>query len=163
LANPAVTIPTEIVPLKLVFTSFGNETFDPEVANPTCSPAGTALQLTQGSPLFLAHPLYADDVQVGDGQYVNNFQRANFWSYTKPGAINSGYSINLKRTTTPDVTVPVTGGDVVAGTCGDIGLMDYATWDNYVQTQLIPFLSTYIAPTSLPVFLFSNVVLYDGS
>ena len=43
---------TVIVPVRLVFTSFGNATFDPNQKDQMCSPKGSASLLVSASPLF---------------------------------------------------------------------------------------------------------------
>ena len=91
-----------MIPIKLVFNSFGGATFDPTAADATCSPKGTALLLTQKSPIFnditLAH--------VGTGQYVSLFQRANYFT------INKHYTVELQPTTLGVQQIGVNGGNV---------------------------------------------------
>jgi hypothetical protein len=50
LKNPATTIPLVIVPVKFVFAN--GDTFDLSAPDPTCSPAGTPLDLFLNSPLL---------------------------------------------------------------------------------------------------------------
>jgi hypothetical protein len=161
------TIGAVIVPVKLVFQSFGNATFDPSASDATCSPHGSALALARVSPLFNPVIGYVGGTSIGTGEYVDLFQRANYYSQTKPTGINPNYHVNLARSVVATITVPVTGGDVVTGTCGNIGLMDFATWDNYIQTQLMPLLAAQSPPisppTTLTIFLLYNTVLYQGS
>lgn len=168
LTVPSSNIKAVIIPLRLVFQSFGNTTFDPSIADPTCSPAGPAVRLVKASPLFNDIAAYPGGTSVGTGEYVDLFQRANYFSKTNSTTgINPNYHVILNYAQSPVVTVPVTGGDVVAGTCGNLGLMDFSTWDTYLQTQLFPLLasqSPQIAPPiTLPIFLLYNVVLYNGS
>src|SRR5262249_41247802 len=111
-AHPAVSIPTVLVPLKLVFSSFGDAAFDANAADPPGSPPGSAPDLVPHSPAFLPHPLYADTVRVGTGQYASNFQRANFWSDVQPGGANPKYAVNLKLADPIAFTVPISGGSV---------------------------------------------------
>ncbi len=159
-------VPTMIVPIKLVFNSFSNATFDPNLKD-ACSPKGSASLLVSESPLFKPIDGYPGGTYIGNGEYVDLFQRANYFTYTNPSGINPNYHTNLLYAHAPEVTVPVSGGDVVAGTCGNIGLIDYSTWDNYVQGTLFPLLHNtnpnLVPPTKLAVFLLYNVVLYEGT
>jgi len=145
-------IPTIIIPIKLVFNSFGGATFDPTAADATCSPKGTALLLTQKSPIFnditLAH--------VGTGQYVSLFQRANYFT------INKRYTVELQPTTLGVQQIGVNGGNVQNTPCGMVASLDIGAWDNYVQNTLMPALSAQITPATFPIFLFYNVVLTDN-
>jgi hypothetical protein len=169
-ANTAATslINAQVIPIQFVFNSFGAYVADPTAADPTCSPAGTAQALTDASPIFNAIPGKIWGTSVGTGQYVDLFQRANFYTQTKPTGVNPNYHVTLvNQPPIAAIQVPVTGGDVVAGTCGNIGLLDIASWDNFIQTSLMPLLAAQnppiAPPTSLAVFLLYNVVLFEGS
>ena len=154
-----------VVPIKFTFLSFGSYVSDPAALDGTCSKAGTAVDLTAASPIFNAIPGQVWTTKVGTGQYVDLFQRANYFKQTSPTGVNPNYAITLVYTAVPEIQISVTGGDVVAGTCGNIGLMDIATWDNFIQTTLMPQLAaaSIAPPTSLVIFLLYNVVLFEGS
>lgn len=166
-AAPATKINAVVIPIKVVFSSFGNYTSDPEAVDASCSPAGTAVDLTAASPIFNAIPGRIWGTNVGTGQYADLFQRANFFAQTQPTGINPKYAMDLGYQLGQEVTISVSGGDVVAGTCGSIGLMDYATWDSYIQTQLMPYLAAQSPqigpPSTLVVFLLYNVVLFENT
>jgi hypothetical protein len=173
-ANPTSTTPVYLFPLKLVFTSFGNATFDPGAADPCdTAPHPSNTQRVRNSPLFNAVPWEFGGTSVGTAQYIDAFQRANFYTQTNPSGINPGYNANLGSTNghVVPITINVSGGDVLSTAdgvgCGSLGLMDFATWDNYIQTQLMPLLAAQSpqlgGPKSLPIFLLHDVVLYNGS
>ena len=167
LSTQSYNVPTYVIPVQLTFTSFGNFVADPTAPDANCSAHGTALNLTAASPLFNAIPGSLWGTNVGTGQYVDLFQRANYNAYTKPTGVNPDYHTTLVYTPGGTLMVPVSGGNVTAGRCGQIGMMDFATWDNYLQTQVMPLLaaqSPQVAPpTSLVIFLLYNVVLYQGT
>lgn len=168
--SPTATIATYVVPVKLTFASFGNEVFDP-TAPDSCDPAQKSDQArVLNSPIFKPAAFSFGGTSVGaPSQYTDAFQRAEFWSKTQPGSINPGYNVNLGNPAghVVSVSVNVNGGDVVAGGCGDVGLLDFGTWDNYVQTVLFPALAAQspqvAGPTSLVIFLLHNTVLYQGT
>lgn len=166
-STPTHTTPVYVIPVKLTFTSFGNYVADPAAADATCSPKGTAVALTKASPLFNAIAGTIWGTSVGSGQYVDLFQRANYDTQTNPNGINPGYHNTLTYRPGAELSVSVSGGDVIAGTCGQIGMIDFSTWDNYIQTVLMPALaaqSPQVAPpTALAIFVLYNVVLYEGS
>jgi hypothetical protein len=166
--NNTATTQVYLVPIKLVFQSYGNYTADPSVSDACDSAGKTDALRVQNSPLFKTTSFYFGGTSTGPpSQYIDAFQRAEFWKFTSPTGANPSYNDNLGAPhVTPTIQIPVTGGDVVAGTCGNIGLMDFGTWDTYLQTQLFPALDSGPNPppsNSLVIFLLSNVVLFDGS
>lgn len=160
-AKPSSTITTVLVPLRIQLT--GGATFDPSVSN-NCDTA-TALSRTQNSPVFVAQKWKAGTAPLGKAQYVDAVQREQFYNFTKAGAINPGYHVKLKLTTTPTVTVNVPLADWASGTtvCGNgvLGAIEIGWFDNYVQHTLIPSIPN--ASTVFPLFLVENVIWYQGS
>jgi hypothetical protein len=165
-ATPRTNVKTYVVPIKFIFSSFGNATFDPTGTDASCSPAGTAVALSQASPIFNNIAGHIWGTSVGTGQYADLFQRANYNTQTGTGGINPNYHTTLVyQPTVGALTINVSGGDVVAGTCGAIGLLDISAWDSFIQTTLMPSLANQqiAPPTSLVIFLLYNVVLFNGS
>ncbi len=69
-------IPVYIIPLKFTFT-------DGEVFDSTAKMFDKEISATEAvieSPVFQSAPFHAGSVDVGTTQYVDAFQRANFWS-----------------------------------------------------------------------------------
>jgi hypothetical protein len=161
--NPATTVTTPIIPVRFQFSSDGS-VFDPTAPDPTCSPAGTALKLTKNSPIFVSQPFLSGSKLVGNGQYVDEFQRANFWQQVKPSGINPGYGVNLSLVVEPLVSIVDSGDTTLSGNCGRLGLIDINAWDSYLQTTLFPALASEgVSTTTFPIFEFYNVVLYNGT
>jgi hypothetical protein len=73
------TIQTVVIPLKITIAGF---IFDPLATDNGCLGAAgnTAYGLTLGSPIFQNAPYTMNGVNVGTTQYIDAFQRANFWS-----------------------------------------------------------------------------------
>ena len=172
-------IPAVIVPVKFTMTDVSAgaaSVFDPTAADATCSPHGTALTLFQNSPIL--NPVdftmpFTGGVNVGSGEYVDDFQRANFW--TDVQVTGNRFHTALSPITTlavQSLTVPTGFGKsyLSPGGCGSFGAIDGANyWDpssfgrvgaGEAQT-LIANLTTAgeIGPTVLPIFLFYNVVI----
>jgi hypothetical protein len=181
------TIDTKIVPIR--FTSASPAlTFDPE-NNDSCSPKRTpALNMVQQSPLFRAVTLPGTLKPIGTAQFVSLFQRANFWTYTQPKAASPSYEVTLSQVLTnseenvkhtisiigaipapPDtnpanLTTPPYSINGVVQTdstwCDPLAIIDVNELDTLLQTQIIPALkSPGVTPTTLPIFLFSNVAM----
>jgi hypothetical protein len=105
-------------------------------------------------------------VNVGTVQYLDFFQRANFWSYVG-GAhpVNPNFHTNLSPTTynAIRITVPSADGSLYnAGGCAKLGLVEINWFDSYLQQTVFPLLAALgLQPANFPIFLTGNVVLYD--
>lgn len=181
-ARPAhpVIVPTVIVPVKLVFkfnatTSF---TFDPMAGDPGCIGAGhTALGLTEQSPLFNDKSYTFGTTNVGNTQFLDAFQRANFWSKVSAAGGANVHTL-MGITPMPEQTVTVTSsnsgttsGAVFSfmGQCGTntgntnraglLGVMDINFWDPHAHTIMT---NLGISPNTFVLFLFYNSVMSNG-
>jgi hypothetical protein len=173
-------IPVVIIPVKFTMTDHevGAQVFDPTAADATCSPHGSSLTLFENSPIFNAVNFtmpFNEGIDVGSGQYVDEFQRANFWQYVS--ITGNRYHTTLSPVIvapTQSVTVPTTHGkgylssDFGPGYCGSLGAIDGRWWDSQVfggtgneESSLIASLTTAgtVGPTVFPIFLFYNVVM----
>lgn len=162
--NSTTSVSTQLIPLKIVI---GSHTFDPTAPNPCASAPlvnSTDVSLVQNSPIFTDHAYTMNGVNVGTTQYVDAFQRASFWNSVS----GQSYSVKLSVTTlgVMTVTVPAASSTIYQGGCaanGNImGGIDYDYIDNLILTTLIPSLAGQgVGPTTFPLFLISNVVIYD--
>ncbi len=155
------SITTYLVPLVLRMPDGG--VFNPDTVD-TClpSPGGTDLKIVQNSPIFRPANFTFGSVNVGDTQYTDAFQRANFWST----ANGTNYHTHLKTTTLSAVSIKVPSGQgsTNAGLgCGDLGVINYYWFDPYVTGTVIPSLASKgVGPTSLVIFLLKDVVMALG-
>jgi len=131
-------------------------------------------------------------VSLGTYQFGSQFQRANFATYTIKTTTNTpvspNYDISLQQVlvnteeksqnrialgaTTPAApqTLPYTiQGQVLANSggnsdwCDPLALIEVNDFDSLLQNQIIPSLKgNGITPTTLPIFLLSNVVMYES-
>jgi hypothetical protein len=161
------TIPTFLVPVILTFQDSG-DVFDPSTFD-GCAPANqSVIQLIQGSPLLSPQNFTMNGVNVGLGQYLDEFQRANFWSEVGGTPYHTNFITNPTVLPPVNVTVPVAYGVTVSGLnftgCMDLGQMDIDWWDNEVQTVVMPALAAEgVGPANFPQFIFDSVVEYsDG-
>ena len=176
----ATTIDTKIVPIRFTSASL---TFDAE-NNDSCSPRRTpALNMVQQSPVFRSVTLPWNK-SVGTAQFVSLFQRANFWTYAQPKGASPNYQVTLNQVlvnavenktpiaiinpaTSPSLTaLPYTINGVVQTDttwCDPLAMIDVNELDTLLRTQIIPVLKgNSVTPTTLPIFLLSNVVMYDS-
>lgn len=168
-------VKTIIIPI--VFNMPDGGVFDPTAPDPTCSPTGTGLALVQGSPIVRATAFTMNGVSVGTAQYTDAFQRASFW--TNVSVTGNRYHTTLSPVTTVSpivVNVPsgsgTTNDATLYGGCGTIGVIDGTWWDpaalggsgtDVVQGIISSLASQGVGPTTLPLFLFYNVVMSQGT
>jgi hypothetical protein len=104
-SGTSTTVPTVIVPVVLRITQGGTTfTFDPTAQDTGCLGTSTALQLTQGSPLFNNAPFTINGVNVGTTQWGDANTRAQFFSQL---SANSNYHVLLSTTVGPTLTITI--------------------------------------------------------
>lgn len=137
-------VSTFIVPLIVKMPDGG--IFDPTVPDASCSPAGTPLNLAVNSPMLVPIDFHMGAVDVGTAQYVDAFQRANFWSNVSVTG-NRYHTVLNPVTTLGAVTVNVPSGDGATfstaqfGGCNPIGVMNFSWFDGFVTGTLLPALA----------------------
>jgi hypothetical protein len=156
--NPATTNTTSVVsvviiPIKMVYgVANGNRTFDPLLAT---LPGGQSLMTNiLSSPLFQSNVTFVQGgTNVGTTQYIDAFQRANFWSQV---GTNNQYHVLLGTPTVlPEQTivVPIQDGMVEANPfgSGNVGTMYVTDFDTDVQGFIAKLAQ--INPSVLPIFV----------
>jgi hypothetical protein len=143
--HTSITIPSAIVPVKLVFSN--GTTFDP----------ATIISPFKASPIFTSAAFGAGTTQYGDAD-----MRSEFWSV----AANSGYHVLLgspRVFATVTENVPSTEGTVVTQSDGSkLGEVTFKWFMNTVQVQLLGKLG--IKPSTVTFFSTANTrVLEPGS
>ena len=164
-SKPSVTIGAPIIPVVFDFDS-GNKggVFNPDAAE--CGESLSDIDLVKESPIFTDLAYTDGGTSLGSGEYVDIFQRANFWKYVDGSAkLNPKYGVNLAPTVEPTykVTVGPADGVVEGSGCSALGLVDFADWDSFLQKTVIPALAKEIGPTKIPVFIFRNIALYTNT
>jgi hypothetical protein len=153
--NPAggltTNVPVVIIPLKFNFARGVSLSAESTV----CKDSETALQRTQASPILQAATFSPGGTNVGTTQYIDAFQRANFWNLVS----TSNYHVLLSPVTVkPLQTISVSkrNGTTVAGPCARIGEVDINFFDAQAQSLLT---TLGIPATSFPIFLDYNTFL----
>ncbi len=164
-SNTTVSVTVPVIPLNFTFAD--GSIFNASAAD-SCSPTGSASTLTAASPIFQNFSYSPGGVNVGNTQYLDFFQRANFWQYTSPSGINPNYHILLTPASYAPVNINVPSGHgkvATGGFCGGkIGEVDINWFDSYLQTTVFPQLaSSGMTPSNFPLFVMYNTVLYDTS
>lgn len=178
-------IPTDVVPLiiktQTIGTSFntttgvisttsGSNTLDPTQPDDVClsPPNDVPTKLASGSPIFSSAPFTFGGTFVGNTQYTDAFQRANFWNVLGEG--RASYHVRMKPVhfLQPIVlNVPAVYGLAITNPlffgppafCAPLGIVDIGWFDNYVTSTLIPSLASQgVSPSHFPIFFVYNVV-----
>jgi hypothetical protein len=158
-SNSSTTVPVYIVPIKIVITSRRHQyTYDP---SHVLSNGKTVTNNTIASPVFDSSTTYTQGgVDVGKTQYVDAFQRANFWGTVQSA---SNYHLLLGTPTVlaeQTLTVPSRYGTVGSPFGYQVGEVDI----NYFDAQLQSIISKFsqIQPNSFPIFVTYDVYLTQG-
>ena len=159
--TPSTTVNTLLVPVVITFSN--GDTWDPRVVD-SCD-SQSALMRTQNSPIFVAQPWKFGSTSVGSAQYIDAYQRAQFYSQTKPTGINPGYHVKLALTTHAPLVLHVPTTDAAESTtvCGThkLGGVEIGYLDTEIQRYITDTLGP-AASTTFPLFLLGNVVEYEG-
>jgi len=171
------TIPVILVPFIVQFTNTATgftTTFDPSTAPDVgCTAGQTAMSLVENSPIFQNYPWTLNGVDVGVTQYIDAFQRANFWQYlenareyhtlltytvAEPLTLPLSYS---SATPAAEVRVGVTTSCTNPGGSGSTnggayqGIVDYDVLEGAMTSYIA---SHYITPNQFPIFILYNVM-----
>jgi hypothetical protein len=163
--NPATTVTAEIVPLIMKFSN--GDTWDPTKVD-SCDSGASALARTQKSPVVVKQAWTFGTTSIGTGQYVDAFQRSEFWKFAQPTGINPTFGVTLAFKTVSPVTikVPSTWGPATAAIgCGNhlLGAVNINKLDPFLQNHVIPSLASQgVGTTTFPVFVLHNFVEYIG-
>ncbi|MBV8977744.1 MAG: hypothetical protein JO261_12805 [Alphaproteobacteria bacterium] len=159
--NVTTKVRVLIVPVKMVFgATNGNMTFDP-----------LAVTLPNGKTLIdnvLASPLFSDGtkfkqgkVVVGYGQYIDAFQRANFWSSVSTN--HNYHTVFQFAGVLPEMTVNVskTQGMVITNPFGSNPAGEM--YVNDFDTQVVNYIAANkrIRPGVLPLFISYDTYLTE--
>jgi len=172
------TIRAILVPVIASFTNTTTgftTTFDPSSApDAGCTGGQTAMSLVENSPIFQSQDWTLNGVYVGNTQYVDAFQRANFWQYVQ----DSGnayhtlldYSVGAPLTLALSYAAPTPAAEVRTGvqtTCTNPGgsastnggfyqgVVDF----NTLQDALTGYIAAHnLTPDQLVIFVLYNVM-----
>jgi hypothetical protein len=172
------TIPVTLVPFIVQFTNTSTgftTTFDPSTApDAGCTAGQTAMSLVENSPIFQSRPWTLNGVDVGVTQYLDAFQRSNFWqsvgntgnvwhtllTYTvgEPLTLPLGYS---SPTLAAEVRVGAStscsnpSGSGSTDAAGYQGIVDF----NVLESAMTGYIASHrITPGEFPVFILYNVM-----
>lgn len=160
--TPSTTINTTLIPVVIKFSN--GDTWNPAVID-SCD-SQSALTRAQHSPIFVAQAWKFGPTSIGTAQYIDAFQRGEFYRQTNPNGINPGYHVKLALTTHAPLVLNVPTADAAESTtvCGThkLGAVEI----NYLDNQIRQYITGTLGPaatTTFPLFLLGNVVEYVGT
>jgi len=154
--SATTTIPTVVIPLNVVFP--GGVSLN--ATTPVFGDKRSATNLTLNSPMFRPVALTPGGTNVGTGQYIDLFQRSNFWNYV--GTFARDYHIKFTPTVAPVQTlnVPAYFGYAAYGGPGSpVGYVNSTWWDDQLAVILYRL---NVSTSTLPIFLNYNIVEEGG-
>jgi len=158
------TVATGLTSGGILTTGNGTTTFDPTTADTAClkAPNNVPLALFQQSPIFQASNFSFGHTSVGNTQYVDAFQRANFWDFVS----GTNYHTIVNPVLLAPITLNIAANQGLAipaslfGSCGALGIVNMSTLDSIVTGTLLPQLG--IDSSQFPIFLLYNLVMSVG-
>jgi hypothetical protein len=155
-------IPTQIIPLVITIDDGTTTvTYDP-TAPDTCVPGNLSeVSIVKGSPVFKSNPWTMNGVSIGNTQYIDAFQRAEFWSKVGPSyhlILNESDLRWQSLSFGPGAGTNYVASSLVPGACGNIGVVNTTNLDNLVQALITGPLASMVNAGTFPVFLTKNVV-----
>ena len=151
-------IPMVIVPLQFNFSNGTSLSAKQTVCGDTTN---TVTRVKKSPVVSNAATFMAGATNVGKTQYIDAFQRANFWNFVGTTA-GKNYHVKfapIQMKPLQIINVPGSSGTSVAGPCAKIGEVDINFFDN-IAMNLITQLG--IPANTLPLFLSYNTFWTSG-
>lgn len=156
--NSTATITTYIIPVKITITNRNGTktTFDP---SHVLSNGNTVTNNTLQSPLFDSTTTYVQGgVNVGTTQYIDAYQRANFW-----GTVSSNPNSHLLLSATVLAEQSLSPSRSFGKTGSPFGFTAAEVDINWFDSQIPTLISKLgIQPNQFPIFLLYNTYLTQG-
>jgi hypothetical protein len=153
MTNKTTTVPVYLIPLSFTFVQDGTRISAEQTA---CGDTQSAETRTLVSPLFDKTTTYTPGgINVGTTQYVDAFQRANFWRYV--GTMTPKYHVLFAGPVVEELqslTILPRQGGATRGICTKVGEVDVNYFDTLAQAMIM---SLGIPKNSLPIFLSYDV------
>ena len=154
LGSATTTVPALIIPIRFVFAD-GTETD----ASADLIDGQTATHGIVNSPIFQPYPFVSGGTNVGNTQWTDAHQRANFWNYVSTKS--KDYHVLLSPVVLPArvINVPAADGAYGVGSDGTVvHLVDVGFWDQQ-QQAIVDQLGV---PTSLMIIVTARTYLFSG-
>jgi hypothetical protein len=166
------TIPTQIIPLVITINDGTTiHTYDPTAPDTCVTGNPTDVSIITGSPIFTNNAWTMNGINIGTTQYIDAFQRAQFWSQVQGTAYHlilnqsvlASQALLFSGTGVPGSSGPGSNNNAAAlfGGCGFIGVVNINDFDNAVQALITGPLAGLVNAGTFPIFLTKDVVSAD--
>lgn len=155
--NTTTTVTAYLVPIRFIINPTPGGIFDPSHVLPN---GKTVIQNTADSPIFNAGVDFVQGgTDIGNTQYLDAFQRANFWSDV---LVNTNYHVLLNLVVLPEVSivVPASSGKISTVFGVRVALVDINFFD--AKWQSIISSNGTITPNSFPIAITYDSYLTQG-
>jgi len=164
-AKGTTNIAVQIVPLVITITDgSGTFVYDPTAPDPPAA-GHTDVDVAVGSPVFTNNNYTMNGVNVGNTQYIDAFQRGEFWSSVG----GTPYHLMFNQSTLPPQALSFGIGGAngslgnnytpgQTGGCEEIGVVETTELDNAIGALMAGPLAPLVNVGTLPVFITRNVV-----
>ena len=157
-SSPTTTVVAPVIAVKLTFAD--NSVTDASAPASDCGRSDSPAQATLNSPIF--------QDTVSGTQYVDAFQRANFYAETSSSGLNPNYHLLLSGVSAPALVLSVPANDGVAGPlpCGtNPSAVEGIVSLSWLDAQLLAAMSTMngVSPGVLPIFVLYDTVMIAGT
>ena len=149
----------------LISTAPGVTVFDPTKNDNGClaAPNNNPLKLFQHSPMFDNYDISVGGVDMGHTQYIDAFQRAEFWNVLRDPQ-DYQVLLNPVQTISPIIIkVPANLGITLPPAqfpaCGPFGIVDIDFFDTFLDNNVLPALQPQVNAGNFPIFMLYNTVL----
>jgi hypothetical protein len=153
-------IPTMVIPLIVNMPDGG--VFDPTVVD-SCAPTGTPFAQVLESPIFQPFTYFMNGISVGSGQYIDEYQRANFFNPNVSTTGDSYHNVLNPVTTLAPYTINIPanqGASWSLGGCGKLGVLDFNSFYSILTNSVLPALAAQgVGPGNFPHFVLHDVVM----
>jgi hypothetical protein len=159
------SVVTQITNGFVTATMPGTTVFDPTAADYSClsAPNNVPLAVFDQSPIFQPVKFRFGNTNVGTTQYLDAFQRANFWS----DVARTNYHTIVSPQVLPPISINVSGNQGISipaaflGACGPLAVVN----STYLSQKILPALlqAEDVNSSEFPIFLFYNTVLSVSS
>jgi hypothetical protein len=161
------TVATGLSSAGIFSTAAGNVTQNSAAPDNNCltAPNNVPSTLLYQSPIFQPTPFTFGGTYMGDTQYIDAIQRAEFYRALGNDPDNYHVLFGPVRIVSPiSITVPANEGLAappgIFGTCGNIQFLDINWFDSYVNGTILPQLAAEgVGPGTVPLFFLYNTNL----
>jgi hypothetical protein len=153
--NSPTTVTAFVIPVRIVITPTPTGIFDPSHILPN---GRSVIQNTMLSPIFSSGIDFVQGgTDLGNTQYVDAFQRGNFWSNV---STNTNYHVLLNPVVLPEVTISAPTGKIAIEFGVRTALVDINFFDAHLQ-QIISG-NSQITPDSFVIAVTYDTYLTAG-